>query len=529
MVKSRSTRKTSKAARKAGAKNKTWPGLLSSSYESWLGSSVLSTEQSDDAADESIATLVYVGGQANFNKVASDLNSSFFDWQFDLLMKQKKQDIYSLTTELGPLWLLWPHSDEEPEAQDHGGYLEDSFYALARDLMGSFVRRAASLSEFDQLMVCIKGASTDEKLGVLVGLELASYSFQNKKRKKLPRLVFMGINDRLIERAQQIADSVNLARQLVNLPAADLTPKSYADFAKQLFAGSQTTKVTVWDWERLKKEKLSLIMAVGQAAKEKPCIIHLKYRPKSSRAKKPIAFVGKGITFDTGGLNLKPGVGMRNMKKDMGGSASVFGLAHWLEHSGYQASCDLYLAVAENAIGSGAYRPGDILKSRKGKEVEIHNTDAEGRLVLADTIDVALSAQGSDEPSSIINVATLTGAMKIALGPDLFGIFSNNDGLADKLADASYAMGDLSWRMPLFRSYKRMLKSSVADMTNCGSTGYAGSITAALFLEQFVSPKKPWAHLDIFSWTDGPSGPYLEKGATGQAVQCLIGFITGKS
>jgi len=524
MVKGRKS--TGQKSEKSG--EKLWPELLGSTHKSWLSSAILASQQPESSLDHAIATAVYIGEQADVVRVAEDLQDGLHEWQLELI-KKRKQESYSLTTEAGPLWLVSPHNTSLPEVSDHGGFLSNSLYAQGRDAVGSFLFGCLGLKEFDQLLVCIKGASQNEKLGVLVGLELSSYNFQNKRRVGFPQLVLMGVSEKLIVDAQRIADSVNVSRQLVNMPAADLNPKSYAEFVKQLFSKSKTTDVVVWDWERLKKEKLNLIVAVGQAAEEKPCLIHIKYRPESSRTKKPLAFVGKGITYDTGGLDMKSPVGMRNMKKDMGGSATVLGLAHWLENSGYKTPCDFYLAVAENSVASNAYRPGDILKSRSGKEIEIHNTDAEGRLVLADAIEVALSASGVDEPTSLVNVATLTGAVKIALGTDLFGVFSNDDDLSDKIADASYAMGDLSWRMPLFRPYKRLLQSTVADCSNAASTSLGGSITAALFLEQFVNGRKPWAHLDIYAWADGPIGPYCEPGATGQAVQCLIGYITGKS
>jgi leucyl aminopeptidase len=214
---------------------------------------------------------------------------------------------------------------------------------------------------------------------------------------------------------------------------------------------------------------------------------------------------------------------MRLMKKDMGGAAAVLGLAMWASETEYPRDMDFYLALAENSVDAKSFRPSDVFTARNGMKVEIHNTDAEGRLVLADVMDVAVTQKGKDEPAMIIDIATLTGAIKVALGADIAGLFSNHDGLAEELNMAGFQRGDLNWRMPLFGKYTASFSSPFADMVNAVD-GFGGAITAALFLEKFTR-QKPWAHLDIYAWADKASGALASSGGSGQAVQALVRFI----
>jgi leucyl aminopeptidase len=255
--------------------------------------------------------------------------------------------------------------------------------------------------------------------------------------------------------------------------------------------------------------------------------VHLRYRPAKKSKRKPLAFVGKGITFDTGGLDIKPSSGMRLMKKDMGGAASVIATALWVAESAYEHPCDFYLALAENAVDAEAFRPSDVFTARNGLRVEIDNTDAEGRLVLADGLDVAVTQKGADEPECVIDVATLTGAIKVGLGAEIAGLFSNDDELANALTRAGHRAGDLNWRMPLYDKYFASLSSPFADFKNSGE-GFGGAITAALFLQKFVRAKK-WAHLDVCAWTDKAQGALQATGGSGQPVQCLIEFLESQA
>ncbi len=394
-----------------------------------------------------------------------------------------------------------------------------SEYAPYRDDVGAALR-AILAKKPDSISVEFEDISEDAFVGAMVGIELATYSFVDRS-KELPKFAFdYSVNPELLEKSLAIGKATQVARHLVNLPPNRLNPKTFADLCKSEFKKSKGWTSEVWDEARLKKEGMNLHVAVGNGANEKSCLAILKYRHKS--AQHHVALVGKGITFDSGGLDIKPSSGMRLMKKDMGGAAAVFGTALWAKDCAPELNIDFYLCLAENSIDEDAFRPGDIYQGRNGKTVEISNTDAEGRLVLADTLTLASEILAEIEmPSQIINVATLTGAGKVALGPDLASLFSNNDDLAHSLQNAGDISGDLCWQMPLHQPYNSYMKSSFADLENSASTGYGGAITAALFLENFV--KHPaWAHLDIYAWKDSAGGVYADKGGSGQGVQLLI-------
>ena len=254
-----------------------------------------------------------------------------------------------------------------------------------------------------------------------------------------------------------------------------------------------------------------------------PCLIHIRYR-NGSNSGKPLALVGKGITFDTGGLDLKPAAFMRIMKKDMGGSAALVGLAAWLERSGFERPVDIWLAVAENAVGDKAFRPGDVITARNGKTVEIDNTDAEGRLVLADALTVAISEDDENRPAAVVDVATLTGAARVALGLQVGALFASDKGLSDALYQAGIESGDPLWPLPLVRAYGNELQSQVAQLVNSSANRFGGAVTAAMFLAEFTEDI-PWAHIDVNAWTNETLGAVKGPGANGQMVQCLIKFL----
>ncbi len=428
---------------------------------------------------------------------------------------------------LGPLWLL-----RQLEAESNAP-LSKSNFARFRDLGGNVVSQLGSF-KLDCLVLEMHDLVGDEEKAILVGLEMARYAYiENrgnplKTRKRLPLIQVWvhgeDFNRDLVIEAQQLALSVNLARHFVNLSGGELNPRTYADAAKKMFAASSKVKVEVWEESRLIRERMNLMLAVGRGASEKPRLIHLRYRPRQSVLPRPIAIVGKGITFDSGGLDIKPSSGMRWMKKDMGGSAAAIAIAKWAELTELPVALDIYLAVAENAISADSFRPGDVITARNGLTIEIHNTDAEGRLVLADALDVAVTQKGKDEPLAVIDIATLTGAIKVGLGGEIAGLFSNHDGLAEEIEDAGQSRGDLSWRMPLYTPYKNSLRSTFADYAN-SADGFGGAITAALFLEFFVKGK-PWAHLDVYAWKDGASGAWSEAGGNGQPVFALTELLS---
>ncbi len=314
----------------------------------------------------------------------------------------------------------------------------------------------------------------------------------------------------------------DFARDLVNGPAADVYPETLASAARQLESLADVT-VEVWDLDRLKKENCVGIIAVGQGSTNEPRLIHVRYRP--ANAKGHIALVGKGVTFDSGGLSLKPSAGMQTMRCDMAGSATVLGTIAIAAESKWPIAVDAIIGAVENMNSGNSYKLGDILRYRNGVTVEIHNTDAEGRLVLADCLINACKEPGVTD---VIDVATLTGAVVVAIGPDFTGLYTGDDALAKELEGASAENGEGIWRMPLHEGYKSWLKGDWGQLKNVSGKPDAGATTAALFLQHFVSGVR-WAHLDIAgsAFADRASGPYA-AGGTGQMVRSLAAWLQGR-
>ena len=330
-----------------------------------------------------------------------------------------------------------------------------------------------------------------------------------------PRVLLVKEPARIAMAALQ-ATATALVRDLVNRPAGDLGPNALEAEAKRI-AKAHKAEVTVTAGEPL-EAGYPLIHAVGKAATREhaPRLIELEWGdPRHQR----VAIVGKGITFDTGGLDIKPSTGMRLMKKDMGGAAHALALAELIMAAHLPVRLHMLVAAAENSISGNAMRPGDIIKSRKGITVEIDNTDAEGRLVLADALTKAIE----DKAELIIDFATLTGAARVALGPDLPAMFSNDDSVAIGLLAASKAATDPLWHMPLWAPYMEMLDSDIADTSNSGG-GFAGAVTAALFLQKFVPDNVPWVHLDTFAWRPS-SKPGRPKGGEALGLRAVFGYL----
>ncbi len=310
--------------------------------------------------------------------------------------------------------------------------------------------------------------------------------------------------------------AISLVRDLVNTPAADMGPGELEDAARRL-AVTHGAEVRTVEGSALVEEGFPAIHAVGRAAEQAPRLIELTW---GDPAKPRLALVGKGVCFDTGGLDIKPSSAMLLMKKDMGGAAHALGLAALVMGAGLPVHLQVLIPAVENAIGPAAMRPGDVLNTRTGTTVEVTNTDAEGRLVLADAL--ALACEG--EPDLVIDFATLTGAARVALGPDIPALFCNDDPLAAQIARAAQNRGDPLWRLPLFAGYRDALKSAVADMNNAPSGSFAGAIHAALFLEAFVTPATPWVHVDVYAWT--PSArPGRPKGGEAMGLRALFQVI----
>ena len=328
-----------------------------------------------------------------------------------------------------------------------------------------------------------------------LGWLLAHYRFDRYlgDAEPVPQRILLTTEPAAIPEIVRLAEATALVRDMVNTPAEDMGPAAIEAEAAEV-AKAHDALLTVTRGDALAQGD-PLIHAVGRAAapNHAPRLIEIEWGdPKNPR----LAIIGKGVSFDSGGLDIKPSSGMRLMKKDMGGAAHALALAQLIMAARLPVRLHMLIPAVENAIAGNAFRPGDIIKSRNGMTVEIDNTDAEGRLVLADAITKA----GEDAPSLIIDFATLTGAARVALGPDLPALFVNDDALALAVSKASAAQDDPLWRLPLWPGYADMLKSEIADTANSAESGLAGAITAALFLEKFVPKDTPWAHLDTFAW-----------------------------
>lgn len=354
---------------------------------------------------------------------------------------------------------------------------------------------------------------------VTLAFLMGGYSFTRYRKgsdKTIRLAVPAGVN---ATETQHIADAVTLARDLINTPTNDMGPDALEQAARDL-ASRNGAKVSTIEGDALLKQNFPMIHAVGRAGSIAPRLIDLTWG-KGSDPK--ITVVGKGVCFDTGGLDIKPASGMLLMKKDMGGAANVLGLASIIMNAKLPVRLRVLIPAVENSIAGNAFRPSDILQSRKGLSVEIGNTDAEGRLVLAD----ALTLADEEEPELIVDMATLTGAARVALGPDLPPFYTHDDALAAAIAEKADETADPLWRMPLWAPYAQKLSSRVADINNVTTDGFAGSVTAALFLSRFVEKAKSWAHFDIYGWVpvEKPASPV---GGEAQAIRALYALLKHK-
>lgn len=358
---------------------------------------------------------------------------------------------------------------------------------------------------------------------VVEGVRLATYRYRAYKAAEGGRelekvaVVVPGRGGKaLVDRASAVVDAVELARDLANEPGGSLTPEAFARRATEVGAAGGL-KVTVWDERKIAREKLGGLMAVNQGSTHPARLVRLQYTP-ARRSDTRVALVGKGITFDSGGLSLKTGAGMMTMKVDMSGGAAVLAAMSVLGTLGVGVNVDGWIPLTDNMTGGNAQRPGDVFRARNGKTVEVLNTDAEGRLVLAD----ALSLAAETKPDAIIDIATLTGAASVALGGSYAAVLATDDALADALLAASGRTGEPLWRLPLPEEYRSQLDSPVADLKNIGSGAYGGALVAGLFLKEFAGDGA-WAHIDVgmaaFTETDKGITP---KGATGYGVRLLV-------
>lgn len=349
-----------------------------------------------------------------------------------------------------------------------------------------------------------------------IGFALAQYQFDRYRRIDKKKLTLVLPQTVSIEAVAQVVEATALVRDLINTAPNDMGPEQVASAAKAVAKkiGAKYEQVV---GDALLKQNYPAIHAVGRAAPQAPRLIRLRWgNPKHPR----VALVGKGVTFDTGGLDLKPLAAMRLMKKDMGGAALVLGLAQLVAQAKLPVYLDVLIPAVENSIDGEAFRPSEIVNTRKGLTVEIGSTDAEGRVILAD----ALAEADAGKPELLIDIATLTGAARTALGTELPALFSNRDAVGNAIVAEGMQQRDPLWRLPLWQGYAKYVNSPVADITNSPSYNFAGSITAALFLERFVSPRTPWVHIDSYAWNAEPQ-PGRPAGGEALTLRALFGYI----
>lgn len=358
--------------------------------------------------------------------------------------------------------------------------------------------------------------SSEEYFFLALAWGLDHYIFDDYKTKKTERKVpLLYVPSGQLEEVQDFLEVSFNVRDWINTPACDLTPEVFADIAEKV-AKKHKAKISVTKDQSLEKN-YPLVHAVGKASIHPPRVVDIRWGdPKHPK----VTLVGKGVTFDTGGLDIKSASNMLLMKKDMAGAAQALGLADLIMRRELPLHLRVLLPLAENSISGNAYRPSDIITSRKGMTVEIADTDAEGRLLLAD----ALTAACEETPDYVFDFATLTGAARIAVGTEISAFFSNKVDLSSRLKDAAERAKDPLWELPLWEDYMSMLRSSVADISSCSSGGYAGATTAALFLKQFVSADVPWVHFDLMAWNTS-SKPGRPEGGEVMALRAVYEFL----
>ncbi|MBV9444380.1 MAG: leucyl aminopeptidase [Streptosporangiaceae bacterium] len=373
-----------------------------------------------------------------------------------------------------------------------------------------------------RIAVALPAAEPAQAEAVTLGALLGGYSFRRYRATPAAdaELTLFTAHDAAVDRGRVLAAAMTMVRDLVNTPPADLVPADLADVATRV-ASDSGLAIQVFDENELAKDGYGGIMAVGMGSVHPPRLVRLEYtHPEAS---KTVVLAGKGITFDSGGLSLKPSKSMETMKADMGGAAAVLGAIQAIAALRPAANVISYLCLAENMPGGGAQRPSDVITIYGGKTVEVLNTDAEGRLVLAD----ALARSGADGPDLLVDVATLTGAQTVALGNRTAGVMASDDGLAAAVADAAKRAGEAMWPMPLPDDLRKGLDSSVADIANVSADRAGGMLVAGLFLREFVPQGTRWAHLDIAgpAYNDGGAYGYTTKGGTGMAVRTLVQLV----
>jgi leucyl aminopeptidase len=423
---------------------------------------------------------------------------------------------------LGPLAHRWAEASRFAAEPGQTLLIPDETGGLARVLVGmapgEWLWALAALPDaLPDGVYALDGVSDrNAATRLALGWALGCYAFTRYKPRKrgFARLVWPQAADRA--RVEVLARAIGLARDLITTPAEDMGPEELAGAAEQM-ASRSGASFRVIAGDALLRENYPTIHAVGRASTRAPRLVDLTWG--DARAPK-LTLVGKGVCFDSGGLDLKPASGMRQMKKDMGGAATLMGLAQAVMEAKLPVRLRLLVPAVENSVSGNAFRPLDVIRTRKGITVEVGNTDAEGRLILCD----ALAEACSENPALILDMATLTGAARVALGPDLPALFCNDEGVAADILRAGTEEGDPFWQLPLWKPYREMLKSPVADINNVSESPFAGAITAALYLEEFVTPGVPWAHFDTYAWMQR-SKPGRPEGGEALGLRALFAHV----
>ena len=362
---------------------------------------------------------------------------------------------------------------------------------------------------------------SDAVAGVIVGCQ--GQDLFRKKRSLHPfeTIEFLGADGDAVEQGRILGESINLTRRLVNQPPNVTFPESFAGECQQV-AKQNNLEIEVWDEQKLKDERCGSLLAVASGSAKGPRLVILRHQGGSSD-EKPIALVGKGVTFDSGGLSLKPSDGMKTMKCDMAGAATVLGAMNAIAELNLPVNVVGLVGLVENLVGADCYKLGDVLTARSGKTIEVLNTDAEGRLVLADVLNVACN---DEEAAKVVDLATLTGACVVALGMKIAGVMTNHQQWCEEVKKAASTGGERVWELPMDDDFAEEIKSDVADIKNIGKGRWGGAITAGKFLEEFVLEGTPWVHIDIAgpAYSDSPAS-FIDAGASGALVRTLVELV----
>jgi leucyl aminopeptidase len=402
-----------------------------------------------------------------------------------------------------------------------------------QNIGGKVISEIKSAKEIKVIFSNESKSLEDYYFNFFLGCFLKKYSFtkyktifkKNENTKEITNVLITSSNKiffkKIINNVENIINGVFLTRDLVSEPPNYLNPEKFVSEIKKL--SKLGLKVEVFDYSKMKKIGMNALLGVAQGSKNFPYFVTITWKPNNSKNKKPLSFIGKGVCFDTGGISLKPAKFMEDMKYDMAGAGAVVGLMKTLALRKSKSYVVSAVALVENMPGGAAQRPGDIVKSYSGKTIEVLNTDAEGRLILADAI---YYIDEQYKPELIVDLATLTGAIVVSLGSEYAGLFSNNDKLSEKLIKAGEIENEKLWRFPLHKNYDKLMDSKIADIQNINYSGGAGSITAAQFLQRFLKNNTPWAHLDIagMAWTKKDLD-IIPTGATGYGVKLLNKFV----